>query len=436
MFNPHKSLDKIRSFLNRKHSLTAWLVGSLVFFVLLVSTAMIFYFHRLGRVEEKVALEAVGHANALFLDQNNLPQSQYMAKQLGRVMGAEVAFHEGGQSGMGEPNGKAVRIGQSIHVGYRLASGREVWFSRKMKSTGAYAVWKRMDARIGLGSFWLVALLFALWLGRKVTLPMSKLAAVLPKVGSDEHLDGLPTSGPLEIRELSAALKQTHESLKSEREKRRHAERLALLGQMAAGLAHEVRNPVSAIQLHAQLMERACELPEKTSASTIIAEARRIENLVNQWMEFARPSGIRKEPLDLHSLFEDLTTALQPQADHSGAILSVEFSSDDCQIKGDRERLRQVFWNILLNAIQSMPDGGRIAVKISKNQVTIEDEGVGFSDEALRHFGEPFHSEREGGMGLGLAVSKEIVEAHGGKLTAENREPKGAAVSVVFNSNG
>ena len=426
-------MDKIRSFLIRKGSLTAWLVGGLVMFVLLVSTAMILYFHHLGRVEEKVALQALGRANALFLDQSNLPQSQHMAKQLGRVMGAEVAFFEKNQSGLGEADGRALRIGQQIHVGYRLVSGKEAWFSKEMKNSGAYAVWKRTDARIGLGGFWLIALLFALWLGRKVTQPMSKLAAVLPKVGSDESLDGLPSSGPLEIRELAASLKQTHESLRSEREKRRHAERLALLGQMAASLAHEVRNPVSAIQLHAQLMERACQAPEKSSATTIIAEARRIDNLVTQWMQFAKPGGIRKETFDLKILFEDLKAALQPQAEHSGASIVIDPQGNESFVKGDRERLRQVFWNILLNAIQSMPGGGKITVKLSSHEVSIKDEGTGFSDTALEHFGEPFHSQREGGMGLGLAVSKEIIQAHGGVLTAANRQPKGASVTVRFN---
>lgn len=402
-------------------------------FVLLVSAAMIGYFHHLGRVEEKVALQALGRANALFLDQSNLPQSPHMANQLGRVMGAEVAFYAKNRSGIGEANGKALRIGQHIHVGYRLASGREAWFSRKMNHSGAYAVWKRTDARIGLGGFWLIALLLALWLGRKVTQPMSKLAAVLPKVGSDESLRELPHSGPLEIRELAASLKQTHESLRSERAKRQHAERLALLGQMAASLAHEIRNPVAAIQLHAQLMERVCETSEASSAATIIAEAKRIDNLVTQWMQFARPRGIRKERFDLNLLFEDLKTALLPQARHSGATITIDAQGDVCSIEGDRERLRQVFWNILLNAIQSMPDGGRITVRLSADHVTIEDEGAGFSSEALEHLGEPFHSHREGGMGLGLAVSMEIIRAHGGVLSAENRQPRGAAVTVRFN---
>jgi signal transduction histidine kinase len=291
-----------------------------------------------------------------------------------------------------------------------------------------------MDARFALGGFWALSLIFSLWLGRKVTRPLANLAAALPGIGGDQAPQGLPDGGPREIVSLASALRETHESLVAEREKRRHAERLALLGRMAASLAHEVRNPVSAIRLHAQLLERVCAPSEKESANLIIGEAGRIESLVNQWLRYAKPEPVTMEPVDLAVLAEEACRSLALQAEHAGTMIHKEIDPawSDHPVKGDRERLRQVLCNLLLNAIQSMPKGGALTFRLLPGSLEIEDQGSGFSAGALARFGEPFHSEREGGMGLGLAVSKEIVESHGATISAMNLTDGGARVRIVW----
>ncbi len=267
-------MDKNRPFLLESRSLSVWLAVGVGTFVLVGSVAMMGFFQYLARAEEVTALESIGRTNALYLDQNKLPQTEYMAIQIGRVMGAEVGFiEEQSQSA----DGVAKREGDVIRVGFELESGREVWFSRKVGQHGTLPVWKRLDARLALGGFWALSLVFSLWLGRKVTSPLAKLEAALPGIGGDEAPRGLPETGPREIVSLAAALRETHASLVEERDKRRHAERLALLGRMATSLAHEVRNPVSAIRLHAQLLERVCAPAEKESAGLIVGEAGRIE---------------------------------------------------------------------------------------------------------------------------------------------------------------
>jgi len=424
-------MNKNRPLFLKPHSLALWLVAGVGAFVLVGSIAMMVFFQHLSRVEELVALESLGRTNALFLDQSNLPQSQHMAGQLGRVMGAEVEF----SSPASQPaNGKAIRSGELIRVGFPLESGREVWFSRNVTRPGAGAVWKRLDARLALGGFWALSLLFSLWLGRKVTRPLAKLAAALPDIGGEKPLQNLPDSGPREIMSLAATLRSTHTSILEERDKRRHAERLALLGRMATSLAHEVRNPVSAIRLHAQLLERACAPEEKSSATLIVAEAGRIESLVNQWLRYAKPEPVSMSPVDLPILVDEATHSLGPQAQHTGVTILKEIDPawNSHPVNGDRERLRQVLCNLLLNAIQSMPTGGTATLRIRPGSLEIEDQGSGFSSAALEHFGEPFHSEREGGMGLGLAVSKEIIESHAASITAENLAPKGAILRIIW----
>jgi len=424
-------MDKNRPLFLKPRSLAVWLATGFGTFILVGSVAMMGFFQHLSRVEELVALESLGRTNALFLDQSNLPQSQHMADQLGRVMGAEVKFL---QPSSKPADAKATRTGDLIRVGFPLENGREVWFSRDVTYPGARSVWKRLDARLALGCFWTFSLLFSLWLGRKVTRPLAKLAAALPDIGGEKPLQNLPDSGPREIISLATTLRSTHTSIIEERDKRRHAERLALLGRMATSLAHEVRNPVSAIRLHAQLLERVCAPDEKSSASLIVAEASRIESLVNQWLRYAKPEPVVMAPVDLPTLAEEATHSLGPQAKHSAVTIQKEIDPEwnTHPVKGDRERLRQVLCNLLLNAIQSMPTGGTVTLRILPGSMEVEDQGTGFSTGAIEHFGEPFHSEREGGMGLGLAVSKEIIESHGASIIAENLPDKGARVRITW----
>jgi signal transduction histidine kinase len=409
-----------------------WLVASFGAFVLVGSMALMAFFQHLTKVEEEVALESLGKANALFLDQSNFPQTKYMADQLGRVMGADVEFRE--STGETSADGRARSGTDLLEVGFKLKNGSEVWFSKKKNQPGAIPFWKRIDAQLALGSFWALSLLFSVLIGRKVTRPLAKLAAVIPGIGGDRPLSGLPVSGPQEIVSLANALAKAHGSLVDEREKRRHAERLALLGRMATSLAHEVRNPVAAIRLHAQLLERACETAEKMSATLIVSEAERIEFLVNQWLRYAKPEPVKMVQVDLVELVTDACHGLSLQAIHAGVVIHQEIDPNwgEHEVRGDRERLRQVLCNLLLNAIQSMPKGGQLKLRVMPGLLEVEDQGVGFSSQALERFGEPFHSEREGGMGLGLAVSKEIIESHGGKISVENLPERGACVRIVW----
>lgn len=428
-------MDKKRPFHLQTHSLAFLLAAGVGTFVLVGSIAMMGFFQYLGRVEEQVALESIGRTNALFLDQSSLPQSDHMAAQLGRVMGADVEFVDADPGGPRRvADGLTKRQGERISVGFALKSGREVWFSRSEGQAVSQPVWKRLDARLALGGFWGLSLAFSLWLSRKVTRPLENLVAAVPGIGGDKPLQSLPETGPREIVSLATALRETHASLVGEKEKRRHAERLALLGRMATSLAHEVRNPVSAIRLHAQLLERVCAPEERESAGLIVGEAGRIESLVNQWLRYAKPEPVKMVPVDLAALAEEAKRSLGPQAAHAGVAIRMEIDPEwgSHPIKGDRERLRQVLCNLLLNAIQGMPTGGTAYLRVLPGAVEIEDGGGGFSAEALARFGEPFHSEREGGMGLGLAVSKEIIEAHGAQISATNLPGKGACVRIQW----
>jgi signal transduction histidine kinase len=417
-------------------SLAVWLAVGFGAFVLAGSLALMGMFVKVSRAEEMSKLEVLGRANALFLNQSTLPQSKHMAAQLGRVMGADVRFIEAADRSTERlADGRARRAGQEkMEVGFELASGREVWFSREPGGLGTTPVWKRLDAQVALGGFWVLSLAFSLWLGRMITRPMSRLAAAIPRVGGEANLTNLPDRGPREVVQLAGLLRETHATLREEREKRRLAERLALLGRMTSSLAHEVRNPVAAIRLHAQLLERRTSGEDGVAVREIIAEAGRVDSLVRQWLYFAKPTTVAMSSFDWTGLLDEVAASLESQARHAGVEIVVERGSFRNEAVGDRERMRQAIANLLQNAIQQMPDGGVATLRVTARGVDVDDEGRGFTAEALGRFGEPFFSEREGGMGLGLAVALEIVRAHGGRLKVENLARGGARVSIEFSS--
>jgi signal transduction histidine kinase len=210
---------------------------------------------------------------------------------------------------------------------------------------------------------------------------------------------------------------------------------MALLGRMATSLAHEIHNPLSAIRMHAQLLDPA-QMPAGTEdfIPTLLAETARIESLVNQWMFLAKPEPPAMAVLSLEQLVTQCVKAHAPAAAHAGVTMETDIAPE-LTITGDRRRLGQAVTNALVNATQAMPRGGRIEISARKMDCEIalvfRDHGTGFSTEALARYRELFFTEKEGGMGIGLSVTAEILEAHRGRLGVANAAGGGGA-EVTF----
>ncbi len=205
------------------------------------------------------------------------------------------------------------------------------------------------------------------------------------------------------------------------------AQRFGLLGSIATSLAHEIRNPIAAIRLHGQLLEQA----EPVGAGLIVYEAAKIEGMLNQWMFLAQPEPPRKTEIVLAELIMKTVQVLKPAADHAKVHIAVT-ASPYRRVQADIHRLGQVFHNIILNAIQAMPEGGTLSITVSEDEICFADTGSGFSPTALRRATNTVYSEKEGGMGLGLNVAQKIVRAHDGRLLIGNRREGGALVRVIL----
>src|SRR5579859_1004210 len=219
------------------------------------------------------------------------------------------------------------------------------------------------------------------------------------------------------------------------------AEALSAMGSLALGLAHEVRNPLNAAVLQLHLLSRALDklADEKQrgtmrSRVTIVeGEIGRLERLLTEFLELARPRGIRHEPVDVARLVGDVLD-FQAEAFHSHHLDVVTDIETGTIAIGDSEKLRQVVINLLVNALDAMPESGTLSVKVSSSPggvaIEIGDTGPGIDPSILPEIFDPFFTTTEAGTGLGLSIVRKIVDQHGGRIDIDSSPGRGTRVKV------
>ncbi|HEV3439107.1 MAG TPA: ATP-binding protein [Gemmata sp.] len=238
---------------------------------------------------------------------------------------------------------------------------------------------------------------------------------------------------------VSAVLKRLRQT---ERDALR-AEQLAWVGQMAAGIAHEIRNPLMAIKLLVQTAADRSDGPALRPRDFQVLEEEiiRLEEIVSGFLDFARPPRPDPRPVDMAELASQVAVGLRPRAELQGVTIIIEQPTEPVIVGADPNQLRQVLLNLLFNAIDAQPRGGevRVAAKIeSENSgypqllLTVTDNGSGLPPSVGERIFEPFVSTKESGLGLGLSICRRIAEAHGGTLTAANRPTGGAIFTLRF----
>jgi len=217
-------------------------------------------------------------------------------------------------------------------------------------------------------------------------------------------------------------------------------QRLASIGRLAAGVAHEIRNPLSSIKGFATYFkERYREIPEDhKTAEIMIQEVERLDRVIGQLLEFARPMNIQKKTASLEDVIKDSLKMVEAEARQRG--IRVDFSSDPQtkEVRIDTDRIRQVLLNLYLNAIAAMESGGVLSVELRQDddtgrfRIIVSDSGTGIKHEDLPHLFDPYFTTKPSGTGLGLAIVHKIIESHGGKVSVESRYGEGATVTIQF----
>ena len=222
-------------------------------------------------------------------------------------------------------------------------------------------------------------------------------------------------------------------------EKVRRSERLASLGRLAAGVAHEVRNPLSSIRGFAQFFMQRFKGREKEEeyASVMVKEVDRLNRVITELLDFARPKAPHREPHSLEEILEHTLGVLEPELAKKKAEVEKQYERELPPVRVDRDQLSQAFLNLLINSLEAMGEGGRIRVGIRREdqdslKVSIGDTGKGIPRGDLEKVFEPFFSTKRKGTGLGLAIVHQIVEGHGGDIQVESLEEEGTVFQIIL----
>lgn len=213
------------------------------------------------------------------------------------------------------------------------------------------------------------------------------------------------------------------------------SEKLATLGQMAAGIAHEIRNPLTSIKGFIHLL-KSNNLDEEYF-DIVFSELERINSIVGEFLVLAKPSVTNFVEQDVTILIKDIVTLIDTQSILSNVQIFVEFESDLPMVNCEKNQLKQVFLNIIKNSIEAMPNGGIIDVKVKvkevgKISIEIIDQGIGIPKERISTLGEPFYSTKEKGTGLGLMTCFKIIESHNGELIINSKLNEGTTIEIIL----
>lgn len=222
-----------------------------------------------------------------------------------------------------------------------------------------------------------------------------------------------------------------HSEFERTQEELARVKRLAEIGQMAAAIAHEIRNPLTGIRGAAQMIaEDTCLAAE--FSRIIDAEVCKLNTLCEDFLDFAKPLRLNFADLRLGAIFEGIADRLSRAFEERGVAITVDAPANEPTIKGDPLRIEQVAHNLLRNALEACESGGIVEVKVSKGSVRVKDNGCGMSEEALEHLFVPFHTTKPGGTGLGLGVSRRILDAHGASVRVKSKVGKGTEFEIQF----
>lgn len=240
------------------------------------------------------------------------------------------------------------------------------------------------------------------------------------------------------VEETARKLSEVYAQLQKSFEQLRRADRLSALGELSAGLAHEIRNPLGSIEGAVKILGRP-ELPNDTRqefTSLASREVERLKGLLTNFLEFARPQPPQRAASDVNLLLESVAKLASETASMAKVNFRVERRGELPSISIDQEQIKQVLLNLVINAVQAMPNGGQIflrAIRDGENvRVEVEDEGTGIPPEDLERVFDPFFTTRSHGTGLGLSIAYQIVSQHDGHITGRPNAERGMTFAVTL----
>ncbi|MCE5335992.1 MAG: two-component sensor histidine kinase [Desulfobacteraceae bacterium] len=218
------------------------------------------------------------------------------------------------------------------------------------------------------------------------------------------------------------------------------AERLAALGEMIAGVSHEIRNPLGIIRSTAEFLDsRVQDEKQKRFSSIIVEESTRLNDILTEFLDFARPKSLRPSECKIESILDKNLQVMEAECQRLGIMVERRYETGEYTLEADNDLLYRAFVNIFANSLQAMPRGGQLTIRtailngkngLSQVELQIHDTGPGIPDDVVKKIFNPFFTTREKGTGLGLAIVQTIIDNHGGEIEVTSQEGHGTNVTI------
>jgi signal transduction histidine kinase len=289
----------------------------------------------------------------------------------------------------------------------------------------------------------ILAVLLAFVLVNNILGPLRRLAREANRkadsVLSDDEVKALSRS----VRGLIEDMDQTQTELEKSREHLLQAEKMVLVGKLASGMAHSIRNPLTSVKMRLFSLDRTLNLSEhqREDFDVISEEILHIDTIVQNFLEFSRPPKLKKQKISPSEVVDLVLRLLEHRLESYNVTVKVDRTKPLPEIQGDPERLKEVLVNIIENACQAMEGGGSITIHEEENTdvslgpvavIRLADDGPGIPEPVQSKIFEPFFSTKEDGSGLGLSITTRIVEEHGGRLELNSEEGEGSTFSIIL----
>jgi signal transduction histidine kinase len=290
-----------------------------------------------------------------------------------------------------------------------------------------------------------IGLLLSIILAKRYTKPIEDVVQAARNVAHGNLDQEIRTERKDEIGELAKSFNYMVGKLKEERvleERLRKAEQLAGLGQFSMSIAHEIRNPLNFISLSIDHIQKKYEPHEeggKEQFDSLIRniknEIQRVSRFAESFLEFSRPLELNLQKMDMVKLIEDVLELVKAKAEKDKIAIITELGALP-EIYLDPGFIKTCLYNIILNAFHAMPDGGKVTIRTSRTgdklSIDVEDTGVGISAEKISKIFDPFFTTKQDGIGIGLALTKRVVEEHKGRIEFKSIEGKGSVVTIFL----
>ncbi|MHC8396629.1 sensor histidine kinase [Pseudomonas sp. LB3P93] len=283
------------------------------------------------------------------------------------------------------------------------------------------------------------------FVSQRLTKPLRGLSKGVQAVIAGDYRQRLPVTGGDELAELSSTFNHMSErlaELQHLESQLRRRDRLHALGEVAMGLAHEIRNPLGIIKTATQLLHRRADLPEtdKRHLEYVVSEVSRINDLITDFLDFAKPSAPMRSTQAARPLVDELIGFCAPELASHNIDVRIDDQTPGATLHADARQLKQAGLNLIVNAIDAMPDGGRLTVGISSDEhytvISVCDTGQGIEPDMLERIFTPFVTTKASGTGLGLAKVFSIMESHDGRIECVSEKDAGTTFTLYIPANG